>query len=258
VLDIRISEIYTKLKITQEANIEMNISAQRSRKTSKLANVPAVWPGQDTSFNELVYDTPAFKESIKKGLRFFSRKEIAKIERKYKTGLTWNDIDIELSKKGLILRKATFRKYIQAKRIPSAIGYRKTGTGREALYPPQIIDHINVLQYFLRVTDAKAALEVVELLSKKPSNAMEKIEEHINCSLRESIFGYMRDMSSDEDDLQETINKVLHLNPKFRDEIMNDLGEIYDQFHEKYDKLVNKLRSHEMSRKEMTGRGEIP
>lgn len=236
----------------------MNISAQRPRKTSKLANLPGAWAGQDSSFNELVYETPSFKEDIRKGLPFFSRHELAKIGKKYGDGLTWKEIDVELSRKGLILKKATFRKYIQEKRIPSAIGYRKTAKGREAIYPPQIMDHINVLQYCLRVKDRKFRHEFFERWSKKPSNAMARIEEALNRSLRESIFGYLRDMSSEEDDLQETINKVLHPDPNFRDEIISDLGEIYDQFHEKYKKLVNKLRSHEMSRKERAGRGELP
>ena len=94
---------------------------------------------------------PTYKKNLEKGFPFFSAEELDEIKEKYKEGITWDEIDAELIRKGLIIKKATFRKYIQNRLLPAAIGYKKTNKGRVAVYPSDTIEHINFIQYYFRV-----------------------------------------------------------------------------------------------------------
>jgi hypothetical protein len=52
--------------------------------------------------SDLLIDSEGYKDNVKKGLPFFVKKELDALSAKYQNGITWNDIDSELSKKGMI------------------------------------------------------------------------------------------------------------------------------------------------------------
>jgi hypothetical protein len=192
-------------------------------------------------------ESKGYKESVGKGLPFFTLKELADLERKYKSEITWNEIDTELSKKGMIFKKATFRKYIQERKIPSSKGYRVTKKGREAIYPEDTIGHINFIQYFYRVADNEVIDKLLELFSEQTIYAKDAIEEQIEGqNLREGVFTYLRNMSFADDDIQQAIYDVLQHDPDFMQKVESGLGEVYDAFHDKFNEWKKMLEEYEI------------
>ena len=88
-----------------------------------------------------------YQMNIDKGLRFFTADELAKIEKDKQKKLTYKEIDEILSRKGMILKLATFKKYINLNLISSSVGrVNKSSVG---LYSPNIIREINFIKYAL-------------------------------------------------------------------------------------------------------------
>lgn len=213
----------------------------------KSDRLPKYWSYHRKLLNELLLKSDGYKESVKKGLPFFTLEELAELGKKYKRGITWNEIDTELSKKGMIFKKATFRKYIQGKKIPSTYKYQATKKGREAIYAGDTIEHINLIQYFYRIADNEIIDAILEAFSEQTISAEEAIEEQLcGSSLREGVFMYLRDMSDDENDIEQAIYNVLNHDPDFRQKVEAGLGEIYDAFHDKFSNWVKMLEEYEI------------
>jgi hypothetical protein len=218
-----------------------------SKKTKKSDRLPKYWSYQRKLFNKFLLKSKEYEESVKKGLPFFTLEELSGIKRKYRNGITWNEIDTELSKKGMIFKKATFRKYIQERKIPSSTAYRASKKGREAVYPGNMIKHINFIQYFYRIADNEVIDKILEEFSNQMINVKDAIEEQIeSMNLREGVFMYLRNMSSAEDDIEMAIDTALQDNPDFRQKAISGLGEIYDAFHKKFDEWVKMLEGYEI------------
>lgn len=218
-----------------------------SKKTKKSDRLPKYWSYQRKWFNESLLKSEEYEESVKKGLPFFTLDELSGLERKYQNGITWNEIDTELSKKGMIFKKATFRKYIQDKKIPHSKGYRVTKKGRESVYHRDTIKHINFIQYFYRIADNEIIDEILEMFSQQTVNAKDAIAEQIDSqNLREGVFMYLRDMSNDDNDINQSIYDLLQHDPEFMKKVKSGLDEIYDAFHEKFNEWVKMLKSHEI------------
>jgi len=101
----------------------------------------------------MILEDKQYVGEIKKGLPFFTKKELSEIENneKHKSGLTFSEINKKLSAKGMILKQPTFKKYITLKLIPDSIGTKKKDKGIVGLYPPKIIRAINFIKYSLYI-----------------------------------------------------------------------------------------------------------
>ena len=97
----------------------------------------------------------AYKESIAKGIRLFTRDELEELKDQYKGGILWEDIEREFAKKGIPLKKATFRKYIQDEYISKPISYRNSGRTRVALFAPDTISQLNFIYYFYKIASGE-------------------------------------------------------------------------------------------------------
>lgn len=112
---------------------------------------------------DLVLGLPDYKEKLKEGYPLRTKEELEKISEKYSKkrpvpengGITFEEINEEQGKKSPIikLKKATFRKYIQDNLLPKSIGYTNIGRKRMALFPNDIINHVNYLYYVYQVAD---------------------------------------------------------------------------------------------------------
>jgi hypothetical protein len=222
----------------------MGFMKKESTKSDKL---PKHWSYQRKMLSDLLLKSKGYNESVKKGLPFFTIKELEKLRKNYSGGITWNEIDTELSKKGMIFKKATFRKYIQEKKIPQSRGYRATKKGREAIYPGEIIGHINLIQYIYRIADNEAIDMLLDAISEERISVKDALEEQIESgNLREGVFMYLRDMSSPDDDIRQAIEDVLLDNPEIMEKALSGLEEIYDAFHDKFSKWVKMLEDIEI------------
>ena len=216
--------------------------------TKKSDLLPKYWSYQRDLLNELLLDSEGYKESVEKGLPFFTKEELDELKKKYPPLITWKEINAELSKKGMIFKKATFRKYIQEKMIPPASDYLKTKTGREARYPKKTIEQINCIQYCYRIAELDMILKLFKKISEQTISARDAIEEQLESqSLREGILGYLRGLSWEGEDIEKAIFDVLQDDTEFKEKVTSILQDIYDSFHEKFDKLVNVLEKHEVS-----------
>ena len=213
----------------------------------KSDRLPKYWSYQRKFLNELLLKSDGYKESVKKGLPFFTLEELAELEKKYQGGITWKEIDTELANKGMIFKKATFRKYIQEKKIPSTYTYRATKKGREAIYASDTIEHINFIQYFYRIADNEIIDAIFESFSGETINVKDAIEDQLwGGNLREGVFMYLRDSSGYKDDIEQAVYDVLNDDPELRQKVEAGLREIYDAFHNKFNEWVQMLEEHEI------------
>lgn len=184
--------------------------------------------------------TEDYKENLKKGFPLFKQEEIEDIKKRYKDGLVWDDIQRELLRKNIILKKATFRKYIQEGILPRAKGYRNVGRKRLAVFPADIIAHINFLQYFYKIVDGKMLDRLLNLLLETQVTYLEAIESKLVFSgnLYAAICRYL---GWGDSEAYEVIKKTLSTRPKDQQKALNMLEEIDKKFKEIIDKDISKL-----------------
>lgn len=127
---------------------------------------------------EQLLDMREYREILEKGLPFFTKEELNELEKKYQDGMTWHQIEKELFSKGMILKRPTFRKWVQEGLIPSTVKYTVSRRGREAKYPPDIIKHINFYKY-LQFNKTSFILYLMKLLSEAKTTALESVESHL-------------------------------------------------------------------------------
>ncbi|MCB2168149.1 MAG: hypothetical protein KQI78_10825 [Deltaproteobacteria bacterium] len=216
-------------------------------KANKMNKLPKHWSYQRELLNELLLKSADYKNSLIKGLPFFTTKELSAFEKKYKAGITWNEIDSELSKKGMIFKKSTFRKYIQDRKIPQATKYKKTEKGREALYPSSTISHINFLQYFYRIADNEIIDKLLDSMAEETINAKEAIEGNLESgNLYVAIFHYLRGISFPNDDIEDAINEILQDDTEFRDLVFNKLNKLDEAFNRHLNEIDKLLSEYEI------------
>jgi len=185
----------------------------------------------------MLNEFPGYVDGLKKGLPLFTNEELATIKEKYQKGLTWEDIDMELSNKGFIFKKPTFRKYIQEGNISKAIGYKNSANGRVAIFPADTISHINLIQYFYKVMDGKHVdnvMKIIGSIATEKESYLEAIESYlfhgnIYASLYHRIcFG--------DGDIDEAIKEALESRPA---EIKKYI-KLLDNINDKFDKVIGK------------------
>lgn len=238
--DIKLGEVMGK-KIVQPKNL------RKSFRLPEYSSIVRKW------LNKLLYATSEYNDSVKKGLPFFSQQEIEKLNQKYRDGISWKEIDTELSKKGVIFKKPTFRKYLQEKKIPPAQGYKTSKKGREAIYPPEIIDNINFVQYFYRMADNELIKKLSDGLSGLVTNAKDVIVRKLDSSglynLDETIFYEGKGITFGSNNIQEIVHTVLRHDPEFGKKALAGLEELLQLaqlFDEKYRQWATMLENCEI------------
>ena len=104
------------------------------KKIRKSEKIPPYGTALRNALIEHLPGSRQYLDHLKKGLPFFNQEELEDIKNRYKDGLVWEDIERELLRKNIILKKATFRKYIQENRLPEAKKYRKIDRRRMAVF----------------------------------------------------------------------------------------------------------------------------
>lgn len=145
-----------------------------AKKISKTDRIPKFRSLIREVLNTIILESPEYIKKIKEGLPFFSKDQLEEINNKYKEGITWNEIEAELSKKGLILKKPTFQKYIRDQLISDKIDYKINSKGRMAVYHAEIIEQINFVQYLYKATDNQKFLDLLNSLQELTINGLEK------------------------------------------------------------------------------------
>jgi len=198
---------------------------------------------------DMLHNNEDYKKSIKKGLPFYTQKQLSKIMDKYSDGMTWSEIDTELSKKGVILKKPTFRSYIQNQNISSSIGYRKNEKGREAIYPSDTIGHINFVQYFYRMADDDLIFKLMSLIENLEVSAMDLIEDNLT---EYNFFATLMDNLGSgwrgSDDIKETFCNVLkgEMHHDFLEKVLFAYNDLEESFNAKSDQLIQMLNDYKM------------
>ncbi len=238
------------------------------RKQKKSEKLPEFGTPERTVLVSITPWTADYIQNIEKGLPLFAHEELERLEKQYRgandnedQGMTWEEIENELSKKGIKLRKATFRKYIQEKYLPAAMKYKKSGTRRVAIFPSDIISHINFIQYFYRFADREAIEGILNRL-EGPLNQMDYLQA-IESVLSKS--GYSRGFYGEildyigldmDSGLTESIKKVLFNRPNDKEKVFAMLEEIDDLFKNTVENRIMQLL--EFLETNMISLSEIP
>lgn len=187
-------------------------------------------------------NTKDYQENLNKGFPLFNHEELENIKKHYKDGLVWDDIERELFRKKIILKKATFRKYIQENNLPKAKGYRNIDRRRLAVFPKDIISHINFLQYFYKVADGKMVDRLLNLVLEKQVTYLEAIESKLDWTgnLYAAICKYL---GWDDGEAYEAIKETLSTRQKDQQKALGMLEEIDKKFKKIIDKDISKLIS---------------
>lgn len=199
------------------------------RKASKSEKLPKF----GTSFRSLllshVFEFEDYRNNLSKGIRLFTHDELKQMKERYKKGLTWDDIDRELSQKGILLKKATFRKYIQNGYLPRPKSYRKTDKGRMAVFPPDTISHINFIQYFYKVASGEIADDMLAFIQNIRITHLEAVESKLTWrdNLYASILHYI---CFDDDEARSALEEGLSSQPEDKKRALRMLEEADSAF----------------------------
>jgi hypothetical protein len=133
-----------------------------AKKISKIEMIPNSGTPQRNILLEAVPTLAEYNSLVESGWRFYSAEELTELENKYPDGMTWEEIESELISYGIEFKKPTFRAHIQKNILPEASGYRNVNGNRIAVYPADIISHINLNRYILKAAKTNDILEYVE------------------------------------------------------------------------------------------------
>lgn len=220
------------------------------QKLSRSERIPKYGTILRSQLVTLIASLPGYQEGLDKGLPLFTYGELNEFKEHYKDGLTWEEIDKILSGKGIFLKKATFRKYIQEGNISKAIGYKNTDNGRVAIFPADTISHINFIQYYYKIIDGEHIDTILDIINDQQITYLEAIESNL-CwidNLYGAIFQYL---CFDDGAASDAIKKALECRPSDRDKFLKMLNDIDDKFNNiirnDIDKLVSLLKNHHLN-----------
>ncbi len=207
-----------------------------------------------------------YKEKQKEGYPLRTEEELKKISDKYsleregsKTGgITFDEINEEQGKKSPIikLKKPTFRKYIQDSLLPKSIGYTNVGSKRMALFPNDIITHINFLYYFYQVADSEALKVFESIKNIDPKQLLTSFEhdEHLgNITFLDAIESSSEETTIDlavayyccvgDPSIIGVVQEIFSNRPEEMKKIIKSIDEIETVFREGMDELRSYLDS---------------
>jgi len=191
---------------------------------------------------QFVPSLEVYRKTLEKGSPvLFTEEELKHLNDKYKDGITWDEMDKELSQKGIPLEKVTFRKYIQDGFLSKATDYRNTEKGRVAVFPSDTIEHINFINFFYKAADKKQIDSILNLLPDEEVTYREAVESRLEW--RENLYAAISHyiISSLESDVYDAINEALSTRPKDRDEVLKMLEKVQKQFHTAVEPEIRKL-----------------
>lgn len=216
------------------------MASKRIRKSEKIP------PYRTPLRRKLIFLLPKSKEyqdNLKKGFPLFKQEELEDIEKRYEDGLVWDDIERELLRKNIILKKATFRKYIQENRLPEAIKYRKIDRRRMAVFPPDTVSHINFVLYFYKVADGKMVDRLLNLVLETQVTYLEAIESKLDWTGNNLYAAICKYLGWDDGEVYEAIKETLSTRVKDQQKALGMLKEIDKKFKKIIDKDISKLIS---------------
>jgi len=216
-----------------------------SRKKSKSEKLPGINTPLRAAIIMNITDFNDYKEKVKKGFPLFSQDELQDVQNRYVDGLTWDEIEKELFRKNIILKKATFRKYIQENNLPKAKTYRNVGKRRLAVFPKDVISHINFLHYFYKAADITTIdflFNIFSIANEYKMTYLEAIESKLSYSdyLYPSVLRYI---GWDDGEAYDAIEETLSNRPEDQKKALNMLEEIDNKFRQIIDKEIQKLIS---------------
>lgn len=181
----------------------------------------------------------SYIEDLNKG-PYFTREELGDLKDRYKEGLTWEDVERELTAKKLFLKKPTFRKYIQDGYLPEATSYRNTDKGRMAVFPADVISHINFIQYFYKIATGEIIDELFGIIRDVQLDCLEAVESKLSWTdnLVASIYHYI---TADDGDAEDAIKAALVNKPEYQREALARLTKIDEKFKSEVHSEINSL-----------------
>jgi hypothetical protein len=219
----------------------------RKKKLSKFKLIPKIGSPVREIIIEKLTELPDYKKALERGLRFFTEGQLLQIEAEYKGGMTWAEINTVMSSQGMLLKQATFRKYMQDGIISKANNYKS----RVAIYDNKIIRQLNFVNFFYNVTDAPMIdflMEVTNGIEISEYDASESQLEngssgYLYVEIIKEIAGFSERYAS------EAIEKAL-ANRDDKDDVLKMLCKIEDKFNKYIAKDIeafcNYLKSNQM------------
>lgn len=184
---------------------------------SKTEKLPPYSTHARTVLVNYITEFPDYQEKIKEGYPLRTADELKKIISRFSDGLTFEEINEEQAQKSpmIKLKKPTFRKYIQDALLPQSIGYRLVGKKRLAVFPKDVISHINFLYYFYQVADNKIVDFLLSLFETDKIGKMTLLEAIESVSQRQNIYADVYHyLCFDDGDIFYTIESVLKNKPQ--------------------------------------------
>jgi hypothetical protein len=201
---------------------------------------------------DVLFYFPDYIEKQKEGYPLRTKEELEIISGNYSKeregsksgGITFEEINKEQGKKSPIikLKMSTFRKYIQNSILPKSIGYTNVGNKRMALFPNDIITHINFLYYCYQVADIKSlkALESIENAATITYlEAIEARSEQVTIDLDVSNY-----CGAGDPGILDVVREVFTNKPEEKEKIIKMIEGIYARFNKDMDELKNYLDDH--------------
>lgn len=202
--------------------------------------IPVVGTAAHKILSEQIYSTETYQNTLEMGRPFFTKDEIQEIEKKYPEGMTWKQIEKEISKKGLIIKKPTFRKYVNEKWVPEAITQT---SGREHIYPNTAIKSVNLVKFLLSI-DGKNIFNLLDALNTEyGASIYELLEESSYMDLQNDVrvaLSYY--LAVGIPDIESAIEKDLDFKKAVSgetcEEIKEKLNSYLKRMSEKYNKYI--------------------
>jgi len=194
-----------------------------------------------------------YKLKIKEGYPLRTDKELHDIINRYNDGLTFEEINAEQVKKSPVikLKKPTFRKYIQDNLLPKSKGYKNVEKKRVAIFPNNVISHINFLYYFYQVADNKIIDALTNISEAVIFDEITYLEAILSFStydnMHAAIYHYI---CFDDVDVENAIKNALAKKPKEKAKVLKILERIDKKFDTSIKKeisnLINFLEEHKI------------
>lgn len=213
---------------------------------SKTEKLPPYSTHARTVLVNYITEFPDYQEKIKEGYPLRTANELKKIISRFSDGLTFEEINEEQAQKSpmIKLKKPTFRKYIQDALLPQSIGYRLVGKKRLAVFPKDVISHINFLYYFYQVADNKIVDFLLSLFETDKIGKMTLLEAIESVSQRQNIYADVYHyLCFDDGDISYTIESVLRNKPQECQTALKMLERVDEKFRILEDE-ISKLKSY--------------
>ena len=221
------------------------------KKKTRTELLPPYNSAHRTLFLNNLFVFPDYTNKLKEGYPLRTQEELEEILKRYSSrgegdktgGITFEEINDEQGKKSptIKLKKPTFRKYIQDGLLPGSIGYTTIDTKRMALFPADIISHINFLYYFYQVADANTADALIKLadLNLWTINYLEAIESFSDYdNFYVAVIHYLY---QGDGDIFTAVEKALANKPEERAKIIDRIHIIGNKFTEIIETEISNL-----------------